>query len=495
MFKDKLFISSTLPYVNSNAHMGHCFEFVLADTIARYYRIKLGQDNVFFNTGVDEHGQKVYLQARKLGENPYDYCDEMAKKWKEFCQKFHISYDNFYRTTSPEHKRLVTQYIKDINRYIYEKSYSGIYCEGCEAFKTSKELIDEKCIDHPTLEVKEISEKNFFFKLSGFKGAVPPDILLDDTLKAELDFFVQNAEDISISRENVSWGIQFPDSSQTIYVWAEALLNYIFAAGYNETKVAFSSEQVLSAYESHLKFEKWWSNSMIVCGRDNLRFQALILPALLAAKWLPPPTKVFVHGIIQDEHGKKMSKSEGNVIDPIEQLEKFGLNPLRYYLVAGLNSFDNSSYSEKELQLKYDNDIANGYGNLLARTLHLIDIKNIVIDESKVSCKKYVNETILFTINKFFELGNLREAYKVVHLAVSDANLIITQEKPFDKNCPNPEEILNNVYYLLQKVSPFYQIVFPDLSEAISTALIEKKKVNLFPRLINKHEDHATKTI
>jgi methionyl-tRNA synthetase len=186
-----------------------------------------------FNTGIDEHGQKVYQKAIELGKDPQAYCDEMSKKWVEFCSKFNISYDNFYRTTSSEHKRLATQFVKDISKYIYEKSYSGTYCEGCEAFKTTKELIDGKCVDHPTLQTKEISEKNFFFQLSGFKGAVPPDILLDNTLKAELDFFVQNAEDISISRENVIWGIPFPESNQTMYVWAEALLNYIFAAGYN----------------------------------------------------------------------------------------------------------------------------------------------------------------------------------------------------------------------------------------------------------------------
>jgi len=491
MFETKsLYLSTTLPYVNSVPHIGHTFEFVLADTIVRYHRLKFGIENVRFNTGIDEHGQKVYSQARKLGENPYDYCDEMAKKWVEFCQKFHISYDNFYRTTSQEHKLKVTEFIKDIKRFIYKKSYSGIYCEGCEAFKTKKELIDGKCVDHPTLESKEISETNFFFQLSGFKGAVPPDILLDDTLKAELDFFVQNAEDISISRENVLWGISFPDSNQTIYVWAEALLNYIFAAGYKpQPKAVFSEEQLYDALFNHRHFEHWWSNSWIICGKDNLRFQALILPALLMANHISPPSKVLVHGIIQDENGKKMSKSEGNVVDPIEQLEKFGLNPLRYYLVAGLNSFGNSSYSEKELQLKYDNDIANGFGNLLSRTLHLIDIKNIVIDESKATIKDLVDIIIIKEIEKTFESVNLREAYSQIHLAVSGANTIITEERPFSNDCPNPEEILNNVYYLLKKISPFYQIVFPDLAEQISEALIAKKKVNLFPRLINKHED------
>ncbi len=429
---------------------------------------------------------------------PQEYCDKMAYRWKEFCEQFRISYNNFYRTSDTEHKKRALSYFKSLRgNDIYWAKYTELYCKGCESFKSDKELDNGKCPDHPSIVLENVTEENYFFRLSKYaKTAVPANILLDSTLQEELNQLINNAKDMSVSRdkEKVSWAIEIPGTNQTIYCWCEALANYVFAAGYNQIKVAFSSEQVLSAYESQLKFEKWWSNSMIVCGRDNLRFQALILPALLAAKWLPPPTKVFVHGIIQDEHGKKMSKSEGNVIDPIEQLEKFGLNPLRYYLVAGLNSFGNSSYSEKELQLKYDNDIANGYGNLLSRTLHLIDIKNIVIDESKVSIKDMIDIMVIEEISKIFESGNLRDAYNKIYLVVCGANTIITEEKPFSADCPNPEEILNNVYYILQKVSPFYQIIFPDLAEKISTALIEKKKVNLFPRLINKHEDHATKT-
>ncbi len=478
-----LYLSTTLPYVNSVPHIGHTFEFVLADVIVRYNRLKFGTENVFFNTGIDEHGQKVFQKAIELDKDPQAYCNEMAEKWIEFCKKFHISYDNFYRTSSLKHKAQVTEYFKDIKKYLYEKSYTGIYCHGCESFKTTKELIDSKCVDHPTLETKEISETNFFFQLSGFKGAVPPDILLDNTLKAELDFFVQNTEDISVSRENVTWGVQFPESSQTIYVWAEALLNYIFAAGYKKQPKVAHTQGVIDACFAFHQFEKWWSNSWIICGNDNLRFQALILPALLRSNGIPAPTKVLVHGTIQDKHGKKMSKSEGNVIDPIEQLEKYGLNPLRYYLVVGLNTFGSSSYSENDLILKYNNDIANGYGNLLTRTLHLMDIKNIDIDQSHVTEKFHINNLIT-AATEMFEAGNLRGAYNWIYNLVIGGNKTITEQRPFDKNCPNPSEILNNVYYILQKVSPFYQILFPDTAEAIETALLEKKKVNLFPKII-----------
>lgn len=489
MFKTKLFISSTLPYVNfpdslipdengvlkiSPGHIGHCYEFVLTDVIARYYRIKLGPQNVFFNTGIDEHGQKVFESAQSLNLPPQEYCDKLSERWKEFCEKFNISYDNFYRTSDPDHKLKALTFFKQLQDSddIFLKKYTGLYCKGCEAFKLEKDLINEKCDQHPTITIETISEENYFFKLSKYVDKIPSNILLDNTLQKSLDNIIEDSQDMSVSRnkEKVSWAIEIPNTNQTIYCWQEALANYFFAAGY------------IPGNEISKEFLSWWNNSMIVCGRDNLRFQAVILPGLLAAIGLSAPSKVFVHGIIQDENGSKMSKSTGNVIDPIDQLEKYGLNPLRYYLVAGLNSFGNSSYSEKELVLKYNNDIVNGYGNLLSRTLHLIDIKSIIIDPSLITEKKHIDD-IIDSASTEFENGDLRQAYNYILRGVIWANKIITEERPFSADCINPAEILNNVYYLLTQVSPFYNILFPDLADSIENALREKKKVILFKRL------------
>lgn len=477
MLEKKLFITTTLPYISGEkgAHVGHCFEFVLADVIARYYRIKLGGSNVFFNTGIDEHGQKIYQRAIELGKQPQEYCDEKAEVWKDFCQQFKISYDNFYRTTSPLHKLQAQEYFDLLLKNsddVYLGSYSGKYCDGCEAIKTEKDLVDGKCQDHPTLVPKQITEENYFFNLKKYAiNCVPKDILVDDTLYNELNYIVEHAEDMPISRQNVSWAIPVRNSTHTIYVWKEALQSYIYAAGYN-----FQKEEDLE------EFKSWWNNSLIICGKDNLRFQALILPAILAANNISSPKKVFVHGTIQDANGAKMSKTTGNVIDPIDQLEKFGLNPVRYYLVAGLNSFGNSSYSEDELIQKYNNEVVNGYGNLLSRALHLIDIKKIPIDENLLSEKELI-DAMLDQIQMHFESFNLRIAYSEAAKVIIWANKYITEERPFSADCMNPEIILNNVYYLLKNISMYYQIVLPDSAEAIGKAIEEKKKAILFTKI------------
>lgn len=477
MFKDKLFISTTLPYINSAPHGGHTFEFVLADVIARYYRITLGAKNVMLNVGTDEHGQKVFERAVELGMQPQEYCDMMSKKWVTFCSKFHISYDNFYRTSSQEHKQHALDYFKrmQMNGFVYEQNYTGLYCTGCESFKLKKDLIDGRCEQHPSMILEEVSEKNFFLKIHLLKEhCVPNDILVDDSLNNELHNLLNNVEDMSISRnaEKVSWGIKIPDTDQTMYVWCDAIQCYVHAAGY---KASFK-------HTLPYEFMDWWKNSMIVCGKDNLRFQALFLPVILAATGLPAPTKVLVHGTILDETGAKMSKSEGNVIDPLEQLEKFGLNALRYYLVAGLNTFSNSKYSEDELIAKFNNDVVDGYGNLMARALHLIDIKGIQIEVRTATLADEIIDKFA-KVKDEFESGNIKQAYASTKALVDWANNYITENKPYSSECQNPSEILNNIYYLLLLISPMYQIVMPESAEAIQTALRDKKKVILYKKI------------
>lgn len=487
MFETKAFISTTLPYSNffqaltdkksAPGHIGHLFEFVLADVIVRYYRNKLGNDNVLFNTGVDEHGQKILECAQSLNMAPQAYCDAMAEKWKEFCSKFQISYNNFYRTSDVEHKEQALLYFQQMvyNGDIYKKLYTGIYCKGCESFKLKKDLIDGKCEQHPSIILEQISEENFFIKLSRLaKNAVHDHILVDSSLNNELKNLIENAEDMSVSRdmEKVSWAIQIPNTDQTMYVWYDAIQCYMYAAGYkHSSKMAFSH-----------RFTEWWGNSMIICGKDNLRFQALFLPCLLKSKGIPGPTKVLVHGTILDEKGNKMSKSEGNVIDPIEQLEKYGVNALRYYLMTGLNTFGNSKFSEVELVNKYNSELADGYGNLMARTLHLINIKNVEIDDALVTKKQMITDDIQ-EVNDAFISCNIRYAYQLVSGLVNRANVYIAENKPYADDCPNRAEVLNNVYSILKEVSVFYKILMPDLTVQIDQALQEKKKVILFKKL------------
>ncbi len=480
LFKDHLFITTTLPYINSNAHIGHAFEFVLADFIARIFK-SYGK-TVVFNIGTDEHGQKVHQKAIEEGKPTLEYCDIMAGKWASFCVQFEINCDNFYRTTNHYHIEKVQKYFKSIRKELYPSTYEGMYCEGCESFKTSKDIIDGKCEQHPNGILKSIKETNLFFPLSKYKvNIVDPDrILVNPILANELRSIIDNIDDMSVTRQLVEWGIDMPDTDQKIYVWAEALLNYVFAAGYtpeNPFPIIHASQDT--------EFNKNWNNSLIVCGKDNLKFQALILPCLLAATGINPPSKVLVHGMILDDKGKKMSKSEGNVIDPVEMVKKYGVDTVRYYLLAGLNTFQDSSFSESAMILKWNNDIVNGFGNLISRTLHLIDIQKTEIKEIDPGYKSTIDR-YLEIADQHFQNFNVKDGFEEINGLISWCNKYINDTKPWDKTCENPESVLNVLYYILKNASKYYIAAMPNIGNDLNKSIDERKKVILFNRLDNK---------
>jgi len=464
------YITTTLPYLNSTPHIGHCFEFVLADVIAEFYRLSVGeleQTNVIFNVGVDEHGQKVYQKAIDEGyTNTIDYCNVLNDKWVAFCDKFQINYDNFYRTSSEAHKRDVLRFYDEIKQYVYEKEYTGHYCVGCESFITEKEIVDGKCPIHNT-DLILTKEVNKFFNLTKFKLDIK-DILVDKSKSNELKNIIADDFDLSITRQNVKWGIETEDGS-VFYVWFEALLNYIFAIKY---------------YEDKEHFNKYWKNSLIICGKDNLKFQAYILQALLKSNNIPQTKEVLVHGNILDEHGAKMSKTTGNVIDPVEQYNKYGLDPVRYYLAFGLNTFSDSKYSEKDLIHKWNSEVVGGLGNLISRLLHLVDIRNVEVDSEKLSAdalRKIMTNVNNITIN--FEKYNIKGVGEILTDIVNDLNRRISLERPFDASCENYAEIINELYYGLETVITFYSLVLKNHAHVLHGALENKKKIILFDKI------------
>jgi methionyl-tRNA synthetase len=463
----KKYITTTLPYINSIPHIGHCFEFCIADIITDFYRFKLGKDNVFLNVGVDEHGQKIYQKSVEEGySNTQAYCDELSKVWVEFCKQFQIDYNNFYRTTDKKHKEQVLRYFHEIENNFYKKPYEGKYCVGCESFKTDKEIINNKCVIH-NADLIDIEEENTFFPLHKFASQIK-DILVNKSLSKEFSNLLEDDFDLSITRKNVKWGVELSDE-ETIYVWFEALLNYIFAVKY---------------YEDKEYFNEYWSNSLQICGKDNLKFQSYILQAILLANDVPQTTELLVHGTILDENGIKMSKSLGNVIDPIEQKEKWGLSPLKYYLVLGLSLYDDSKYSEKELVNIWNSEVVNGLGNLISRTLHLIDIKNIDTNENLLSESFKESLNVFKTdIEKAFEEYNFNAVRALLNSNISKLNKRFQDEKPFDKNCTNYQEILNEIYFNLKVVSEYYTIVLKEHKEEIKQSFINKKKIILFQPL------------
>lgn len=464
----KKYITTTLPYTNSIPHIGHCFEFVLADIIASYYRLRLGADNVFLNVGVDEHGQKVAEKAKEEGfDNPQDYCDKLAHIWKNFCSELNIEYNNFYRTTDPNHKLNVVKFYNQISHSIFRDSYTGYYCVGCEAFKTDKEISSEsKCTVHQKPLI-ETSESNLFFDLKKYSYDDIEDILIDKSLSEELKNIIEDPFNLSITRKNVKWGIN-AGNDEVFYVWFDALTNYLFSIKY---------------YEDREYFNSFWQDSLQICGKDNLKFQAYILQALLIAAGIPQTKELLVHGLILDKDGNKLSKTNGNVIDPVEQKQKFGLSALRYYLFFGLNTFSDSKYSEDRLIELWNNDIVNGLGNLISRTLHLIDLKGIIPNKEILSNKCNVKIDFLSkSIQGCFEKYDFDQLRIILNTAIGKLNKRITDEKPFAKDNPNSEIILNEVYFELLSLIPFYQIILKQDANLLDEAFEKNKKVILFQK-------------
>lgn len=467
--KNNLFITTTLPYCNGNMHVGAAFEFILADSINRFFK-SIGK-NTHLNIGLDQNGSKILAKSKELSIPVKEYVENITKIWIESCKKLNIDYDNFYQTSSKEHASKVQEIWNILlkNGDIYEKQYIGKYCIGCESFKLDKDLVDGKCKEHPTTVISEISEKNYFFNLSKYKFILEKWInnyqsLIPQTHNKELINFMNEYEEISISRlkTDLIFGIDVPnDEAQIIYIWMEALMNYIISA------------------------DSWkgWNNCDIIqlCGVDNLRFQAQIFQCFLRSLDKKFTDTILVHGTILDKNGKKMSKSEGNVIDPIEQLEKYGLDSVRYYTLAGLNTTDNSSWDEEKLITKFNSEICNDWGNLVSRVLHLIDIKlNGELGDVETSFKNIVSEQENY-IRKLWKELNINEALSKTNDLVKYANKYITTEKPW--NSDNYKTTLSNLYYLIEIVASLYSFVFPNRNDILE-AIKNKKKAILFTKIV-----------
>ncbi|MFH2104698.1 MAG: class I tRNA ligase family protein [Parcubacteria group bacterium] len=325
MKENKFYITTPIYYVNDKPHIGHAYTTVAADVLARYHRLR--GDDVHFLTGNDEHGDKVARSAEEAGQEPQAFCDEMSAKYQLTWDRLNIGYDDYIRTTEPRHKEAVQDFLtvlKDKGA-IYEGTYEGLYCTGCEKFLTDKELVDGECPDHKKAPEK-LSEKNYFFKLGDYLNEVKRQIEKDEikvdpeNIKREvLGLFKQDLQDFSVSRESVKWGIELPfDKSQKTYVWVEALQNYITAIGYKDDQK---------------KFKRYWPADVHLMAKDIIKFHAIFWPAMLLAADLPVPKQIFAHGFFTID-GQKMSKTIGNVIDPNDLVDEYGADATRYLILS-----------------------------------------------------------------------------------------------------------------------------------------------------------------
>ncbi len=356
----KYYITTTLPYVNADPHIGFALEIVQADMLARYARL-MGQE-VVFNTGTDEHGLKIWKNAQDAGLDPKTYCDGFAAKFHGLKDLLNLSYTNFVRTTDAHHIAAAQEFWRrcDAKGDIYKKAYKVKYCVGCELEKTDSELVDGCCPIHPKMEIEIIEEENYFFRWSKYGEALlayyssHPEFVMPESRLNEIRSFVEGGlQDFSISRlkSKLPWGVPVPDDSeQVMYVWFDALVNYISTIGWPEDEASFSAA---------------WPGVQ-VAGKDNLRQQSAMWQAMLLSADLPMSRQVFIHGFITSE-GQKMSKSLGNVVNPQELVQTYGVDPVRHYLLGALPAYADGDFSRKLFEEHYGSKLVNGVGNLASR--------------------------------------------------------------------------------------------------------------------------------
>lgn len=359
--KPTFYLTTAIDYVNARPHLGTAYEKIGADCLARYKR--LAGFDTYFLMGTDEHSTNVEKEARNQGKDPQAYTDEMAPIFERTWKTLGLSYDQFIRTTSPEHKRAVAALFQKIhdNGFIHEGKYSGLYCEGCEEFKNEKDLVDGKCPRHLTVP-KYIEEKNYFFALSKFSDRLKqrilddPDFVRPDIRRNEiLNVIESGLEDISVSRSGKTWGVPLPIApDQVVYVWFDALINYISALGYGSSDDA--------------KFKKYWPADVHIIGKDITRFHCLIWPAMLMAADVEVPKSIFGHGFVYNR-GEKMSKTIGNIVDPIDLAGFFGPDALRYLLLREIAFDRDGDFTVELFVARYNAELANELGNLYSRTL------------------------------------------------------------------------------------------------------------------------------
>lgn len=479
--KKKFYITTAIPYVNAAPHIGFAFLIVQADVLARWHRFK--KEDIFFLAGSDEHGVKIVRTAQNENLTPKKLADKNVLKFRNLLKVFNISNDDFIRTTDkkrhwPGAKRAWLELVKSGD--IYKKQYEGLYCVGHEAFITNKDIENGFCLDHKS-KPEVIKEENYFFRLSKYTKPITQSIksnkflIFPESRRNEiLNVLSHGLEDVSFSRpsKDLKWGIPVPnDSTQTMYVWADALTNYISAIGYGSTRNVDVS-----------KFQKWWPADVEVLGKDNLRFHAAIWPGMLLSIGLSLPKSLWVHGFITSG-GQKMSKTVGNVVDPFEAVKKYGADAVRYYLLREVSYGEDGDFTYEKFEKRYNADLAKGLGNLVARILTLAQKTKVKNVKNKMFAKEAARA--LKIIEKSVSTFKFSDAISSIWQLISIGDKYIDNKKPWLLSSQSKEfkETIGSLLFLISEIGELLLPFLPETSGKISSAIKSNKSISLFPRL------------
>jgi len=464
--KNKFYVTTTIPYANAAPHIGFALEIVQADVLARWNKIK--DKDVYFLTGTDEHGTKNYQTAKKQGLNPQKFVDRNSALFKELTKKLNISNNNFIRTTDKKnHWPGIVKLWKILEKKgdIYKKEYTGNYCSGCERFVTDKDLVKGCCPNHPNLKIERISEENYFFKLSKYSNKIKKIIEKNEykisPTKWKNDFLglvKEGLTDVSFSRDikQLPWGIPVPgDNKQVMYVWCEALGNYLTGIGY-----------------PNIKYKKYWPADVHVVGKDMHRFHAGIWTGMLLSLGLPLPKELIVHGFLTVD-GKKMSKSLGNVISPLDLVKKYPADSIRYALLRATPFGDDGDFSEEALKDRHNNELADKLGNLVSRVSALIEKNGVQKCENKLL--KKLNKK---SIEKLFDNYEFDKVLNEIFGFIDACNEYVQAKKPWETRDKKVlYELKESILEIAKLLWPFIPESSEKITKQFSTKNIKKVEV------------------